>query len=136
LQEIAIKRGAMRKGLIVVAGTIVLAGVAYAVYFAGALSLASECGDEIRKEVSSPDRAYVAEFFEQNCGATTGSTSIVSVRPHLGQLDGKEILVLDGVCAVDLSWTGHVLDASYAKSCKVARRSPSWRDVTIRFHEL
>ncbi len=38
------------------------------------------CGNALKKEVSSKDSAYVAGFFEQNCGATTDYTSIVSLR--------------------------------------------------------
>ena len=131
--------GPRAKGIVVAAVVILVVGATYAFYAWTALSLASHCGDETKKEVSSPDGAYVAAFFERNCGATTDYVSIVTLRRRGDQFNGDKdeaILVIDGSCPIDLVWTGRALAASYANSCSVVNRSPSWRDVTISFHDL
>jgi hypothetical protein len=124
--------------MVVAAIAIALVGTAYAFYVWSAFGLASRCGDETKKEVSSPDGAYVAAFFERNCGATTDYASIVTLRRRGDQFNGDKdeaILVIDGLCAIDLAWTGRALAASYANSCSVVSRSGSWHDVAISFHD-
>ena len=131
--------GTSAKAVVVVAIAIGLGGAADAVYARNALSLASHCVDETKREVLSADGAYVAAFFERNCGATTDYTSIVTLRNRGDRFDGDKneaILVIDGPCTIDLAWTGRTLTASYAKSCSLVRRSASWRDVTVSFSEL
>jgi hypothetical protein len=97
------------------------------------------CDDALKKEVSSKDSAYTAAFFEQNCGATTDYTSIVSLRPHEERFTGAQdepILVIRGQCPVEMVWNERVLSVSYQKSCDVAEQVASWRDVTISFHDF
>jgi hypothetical protein len=95
------------------------------------------CDDAVKKEVPSKDSAYVAAFFEQNCGATTDYTSIVSLRPREDRFTGAQdepILVIRGQCPVEMVWNERELSVSYEKKCDVAERVATWRDVTISFH--
>jgi hypothetical protein len=97
------------------------------------------CDNALKKEVSSKDSAYVAAFFEQNCGATTDYTSIVSLRRREDLFNGDKdeaILVIHGQCPVEMVWNERALSVSHAKSCEVAQRVASWRDVTISFRDF
>src|SRR3954471_11897490 len=131
--------GTTKKALVVVAAAVAIAGFAYAVYLRNALSLSSQCVDEMKKEASSPDGEYTASFIERNCGATTDYSSIVSLRQRGDRFDAdknENILVIDGQCGISLLWSGRTLVASYPKSCRLFRRSETWRDVRISFREL
>jgi len=129
--------GAMAKIAIGVMVAVALAVLGY-VYWMNTATLFA-CGNVVKKEVPSKDSVYVAAYFEQNCGATSDYTSIVSLRRREVRFNGDKdeaILVIRGQCPVEMAWNERVLSVSYAKSCDLAKRVASWRDVTISFRDF
>jgi hypothetical protein len=129
--------GAMAKVALGVMVAVALAVLGYLYWMNTATMFA--CGNALKKEAPSKDSVYVAAFFEQNCGATTDYTSIVSLRRREDRFNGDKdeaILVIRGQCPVEMVWNERVLSVSRANSCDVAKRVASWRDVTISFHNF
>jgi hypothetical protein len=122
------------KSLIALIGAVLLGGAGY-LYWINSSSL-FQCNDVVKKEASSPDAAYVATFFERNCGATTDYISIVSIRPRADRFDAEKndaVLVIRGRCPVELLWGERVLRVSYTKPCALAKQVDTWRDVSLSF---
>ena len=93
---------------------LVTFGIVIAIALAGFLWIfmcATEnmCGNEIFKEVSSPDFEFKAVIFQRDCGATTGFSTQVSVIPITETLpnEGGNVLIIDGHPSdtqLEISW--------------------------------
>src|SRR3954471_8303525 len=63
-----------------VSGFVLFAFLVLAIGIAGFLHFDSLCGEEIFRELPSPDGAYIATSLERNCGATTNYVEHVNLR--------------------------------------------------------
>lgn len=64
------------------------------------------CDNEIIKEVYSPDKQYKAIIFERDCGATTGTSSQLSILKANKELEnevGNTFVVNEG--EIRIEWT-------------------------------
>jgi hypothetical protein len=116
----------------------VLAGLGFVAYQAAGRGLVT-CGNDIMKEIHSPDGRYTAAFYERNCGATVDYSSIVSLRPseaRLGSGQDERALVVRGRCSLGLQWEDSAtLRVSYPRNCLVFERRDSSHGVRITFDE-
>lgn len=114
-----------------------VAAVLLAMPMAGCLDLDTPCGNELRSEKSSPDGIYTAALFIQNCGATVGFSSVVSVRKTTAVFDGnaKEtyVFLTSGKEDMDLRWdTQTVLEVRHkVPAANIYIQVPALGDVRI-----
>ena len=97
----------MKKILIIFGIFVAIASAGFFWLFMGATE--NMCGNEIFKEVSSPDFEFKAVIFQRDCGATTGFSTQVSVMPIAEALpnEGGNVLIIDGHPSdtqLEISW--------------------------------
>ena len=120
---------------------ISLAVVASLVYIAlfsrGFFQPLFHCADEVKREVKSPTGAYIATFFERDCGATTDFAAHVNLRPSKAQFDGRQfssVLVIKGRPEIDLEWKDDSrLSISYSGGSQIYKKLDSWNAVHISY---
>ena len=109
-------------------------------------SLAGDCSNQIRREVSSPNGKMKAVVFQRDCGATVGFNTQVSVLPSRAKLpdDGGNVFVAarghgNGTSGpyVSVSWTndGELL-VTYDKDARVFRNESSVGNVRVRYETV
>ena len=122
----------------------VIATVGFA---AGCLDLTGDCTNEVLAEVVSPDSTSRAVVFNRECGATTGSTTQVSIMPvgaALPDSSGNVFIADDdhgrapsashGGPRVDLRWaTSDTLELRHHHLARVFTRETERSGVTVRF---
>jgi hypothetical protein len=106
-------------------------------------------GEEVRKEVYSPDGKYVASVFVRNGGATTGYLTHVNIRSKwsyfnpawYGTISQGEVFKIECWCEIDPVWTddSHLLIRyqqcrwSHDSKDPGLMRSESWNDINISY---
>lgn len=111
---------------------VVVAIVGYPAYWR--FPILGACHDVVRTESKSPEGQFVASVFERDCGATTGYSTIVSLREAKTSFNAEQDLhavVLSGKCDVAIHWQDSVVNVSYSKPCEIFREVPAWRHVRI-----
>jgi hypothetical protein len=126
-------------GSAVVLGALCLAGSACI------NNLAGTCENEVKSEVASPRREYVATVYERSCGATTGYSTQVNMRPagapFLGEpklggsVEDGVVFIADGQLLITVSWPDEerILVTGDMESVKVSRRDSTWKDIAISY---
>ena len=116
---------------------VIVAGVVFLGYnYVMSSILLSDCGNRILNEVPSPDGAYVATLFEQNCGATTPYSRVVSLRSAGSKFDPEMkddwIVQAEHQPEIVLRWDdARHLSVRSDWSDESPSPRASWRDVTI-----
>jgi hypothetical protein len=108
------------------------------------------CGNDVVKEVTSPNGKMKAVLFERDCGATTSSTSQISLLSsgrslpnEIGNLfvagkdDGRAPGAPWGGPMVEVSWTDdtHLL-VKYDNRASISKREESFGNINIRYEAL
>jgi hypothetical protein len=115
-------------GSAVVLGALCLAGSACI------NNLAGTCENEVKSEVASPRREYVATVYERSCGATTGAPFLGE--PKLGgSVEDGVVFIADGQLLITVSWPDEerILVTGDMESVKVSRRDSTWKDIAISY---
>ena len=97
----------MRTKIIAVSAVSGIAALSVAASILGLpLLFTSRCKDQEVSEAASPDNRHIATVFTRNCGATTGFTTHVTVRPQGTKLDedSPNLLMLEGRPTVRIKW--------------------------------
>ncbi|MFY9554348.1 MAG: hypothetical protein WAV47_06460 [Blastocatellia bacterium] len=107
------KRSKKNIALIIILVTPVVLGT-------GCLSLAGGCGNEVIREIESPDKKHRVVVFQRDCGATTGFSTQVSILPGTTRLpeEGGNVFACDtdhgkaptgpgGGPPVEIEWKGN-----------------------------
>jgi len=125
----------MRKLLVGVLGLVLLA-------IAGSLLLHFNqlCGEEVQKEITSPDGRYVAVLMSRNCGATTPFVAHINLRransqfrPDFfsGTITDGEIWGSSNYSGDRFCWSGsNRLEIGYPRD-SASRPPNSWQGVMI-----
>ena len=126
--------------------TSVLTLIALAASETACVSLAGDCSNQIRREVSSPTGKMKAIVFQRDCGATVGLNKQVSVLPSSSKLpnDGGNVFVADGGGGnepsgpfVAVSWTNDAeLLVTYEKQARVFHNESSFGNVRVGYEIL
>ncbi len=106
------------------------------------------CGNEIVRELPSPDQKSKAVLFTQNCGVTTDYTSQVSIlsRGEAFSADGNAFIadsnhgaaetIPQGGPVVSMTWTApDALLVTYANQSRVFLSETQVRNVSITYRE-
>jgi hypothetical protein len=107
------------------------------------LPIACSCVDQIRSDVPSPDGAYIAAFFERNCGATTDYVTHVSLRrSDLPLSRSDDVLIMEFRQDITMRWLEpRRLLIEYRKCAndpgafRIRSVATSWRGVVIEHRE-
>jgi hypothetical protein len=108
---------------------VVLAGLALAAV--SWLFVGSSCGNDVLREIGSPDGQHRAVVFQRDCGATTDFSTQVSILPAGTQLrnEGGNLFVATGAPAglgggpiVEVSWIRpRLLQVRHHRETRVVR---------------
>lgn len=106
--------------------------LALSIFFGGCQS----CENEISNTIVSPAGKLKAVVFNRSCGATTGSSTQVSIIPASGSLldDGGNTIILDGAIPLKVEWRSDAeLHVNGLGSAKVFKQAASVAGVSIRY---
>ena len=97
---------------------------------------ADPCANTPKAEVASPDGRYVATAFIRDCGATTGFSPQVYLRPA-GESVGKigNVFVGDQSDKIEIAWVSSTQLVVYC-DCRVVRQETNYHGVAIERREL
>jgi hypothetical protein len=96
-------------------------------------ALLNPCANDLRAELVSPDKQYIAAYYVRDCAARGYSTH-VSIRPIERNFDfakDAQLFNTDVLCDVDVEWADYVLHIHHEASCRAADQTFSWRGVKI-----
>ncbi len=103
----------------------------------GLLAGCSLCGNQIGYEEKSPSGKLRAVAFERDCGATTGSTTQISILPNNQELPNEpgNVFIADGDLRIGIKWEAKdKLVITYPRGAKVRLKRETQSGVSIR-HE-
>lgn len=89
------------------------------------------CGNTVKAEIKSPDGKFVATAFIRNCGATTGYSPQVHLRP-VGEpvAEGGNIFIGDHSDEIEIEWASPTQLIIYS-NCEVIQHEKSHQGITI-----
>lgn len=118
---------------IVKISSILLVIVGFIVFLMTRFNLTGECDDENIYEYLSPDSANTATVFVRDCGATTGSSTQVSINNY-----SVLVTIGDNRKNIKLNWeSSKILDIEYnGKPEKVFSSIGEYKDIKINFPTL
>jgi|SRR5688572_317998 len=122
--------GATVRRFALVGGVLFMGASFYAVQES---ALLNPCANDLRGELVSPDRQYIAAYYVRDC-ASRGYTTHVSIRPSQRNFDyakDAQLFNTDGVCDVDVEWADRVLHIHHEPRCGATDQTFSWRGVRI-----
>ncbi len=113
---------------------------------AGCVNFTGDCGNNVQREVRSPDGAYIATVYERSCGATTGFSTQVHLRPSHAPFEAEPtaagaekdgiVFIVSGQGPVAAAWSDstHVMIESGANPReRISRQEARWHDITITY---
>lgn len=97
-----------------------------------------DCGEEIEKEISSPDGKYTATLFERNCGATTSFIPHINLREsnkkfkedNLNRVEEGYIKTPGTIENLTINWENNKTLKIKCPTCD-SFKSANWNDVNI-----
>lgn len=112
----------------------IVATVVFACYYAlqGSTILFS-CANDLKGEVVSPDKRYIAAYFVRDCGATTDFATHVSIRSAARNFDAEKdvrLFTAEGICDLAVEWAGEGLHIHH-ELCNVRRKNEEWRGLKV-----
>ncbi|HEY0810061.1 MAG TPA: hypothetical protein VGD49_07855 [Longimicrobiales bacterium] len=122
--------GAAARTFALVGGVIVIGAGFYVVQES---ALLNPCANDLRGELVSPDRRFIAAYYVRDC-ASSGYTTHVSIRPSDRNFDfakDARLFNSDGACDVDVEWAERVLHIHHEPRCGAVDHTFSWRGVKI-----
>lgn len=101
-------------------------------------SLTGDCANTIKSEAQSPDGRYVATVYVRDCGATTDSSSIISLRPRSSRFNDEEgrVFVNKGEQPITLKWNNRVNLSIKCLGCSaetIFKHDKTWNDISISY---
>ncbi len=100
--------------------------------------LSSTCDNEIVKEIYSPDKKYKAILFKRDCGATTGTSSQLSILKADEELENKggNTFVIDGGEIEKIEWHNlRQLTVHYDSLARTFEMKDRLGDISIKYVE-
>lgn len=100
---------------------------------------APDCGNDVFREVASPDRKHIATVFERNCGATTDYVRVVMIRDKSDRFDGDDvdefIFTMQGRHNVDVRWVNanHLVIVRPERTQDIFKNRDSWKGIKITY---
>ncbi len=96
------------------------------------------CGNELIREVTSPDGKYIASIFERNCGATTPYIRVVNLRlsdeKFAPEEDDDWVFTIHGQSDVKVSWVADgELKITYSGAGDQPTQRRKWKDVSVSY---
>ena len=94
------------------------------------------CGNNLIREVTSPDRRYIASIFERNCGATTPYIRVVSLRltdeKFAPEKNDDWVFTIRGQSGVKVLWVSDgELKITYSGTGDQPTQRRKWKDVRV-----
>jgi len=119
------------------------------IHSTGCMNLTGDCVNEILRIHYSPSKQLKAVVFERECGATTGSSTQISIMPANSDLpnEGGNVFVADtdhgkapsgpgGGPSVEVEWKGESsLNIAYDNRARIFLRKDSQNGITITYSE-
>ena len=104
-------------------------------------SFISSCGDPLCEntlisDALSSDGRYTASVFERNCGATTSSVFVVSLRhaeDEFNPLGDNWIFTVHDKTPIYIKWHGTSLHVDYVQVFDKPTKVNKWKDVSIKY---
>src|SRR5580765_626508 len=97
----------------------VLLGVIIVALACLTVSCGDLCGDEVRSQVPSPDKAWTASWWVRDCGATTDFSTHVSVHGtgDDATTDTAIVFIMKGKPELSLKWIGPAQLSIHCPDC-------------------
>ena len=96
---------------------------------------ADPCANTKQAEITSPDSKYVATAFIRNCGATSGFSPQVYLRPAGGGMgDVGNVFVGDHSDKIEIAWLSSTQLVIYS-DCAVIRHETNYHGIRVEKRE-
>src|SRR5215467_2422222 len=100
------------------------------------------CGEDVTKEMVSPNRRMTATVYQRGCGATTPFVYHINIHPtderlrsdYYGRVGEKKVFVVGRYGDIDVKWTN---DSELQVKCSAcgtpSKQESRWNGVTINY---